>query len=378
MRNEEITSMSIQNLSRENIPLEKLRLDPENPRLPTSLHYAKTDAVFDYMLSGEGIPELMESIAQSGYFAAEPLLVIRDKDSDSYTVVEGNRRLSALILLKDPSKATQRNKSINEIYSNRRFDAPQEIPVVIYESRKDVLDCLGYRHITGIKSWGSLEKARYLFQLYKSVDSTIPPNENFKILASKIGSRPHIVKNLLSGLWLYEFSRENNYFDIPGELAEDRIEFSLLTSALSYAEIQKFINSATIYDNHGSANVNTDAVRELFHWIYKQDANGNTKIGESRQLKLLAAIVANEKALEVMRSSGDKDKALLYTGFLDEKFLSLINIAEKNLTECKYMLEVLESPSESCIETLSRIVKISRVLSSGLREIYFPKENDTP
>lgn len=45
-------------------------------------------------------------------------------------------------------------------------NAPSVAPCIIYDNEADIIDYLGYRHITGVKDWGALEKARYLDRLY--------------------------------------------------------------------------------------------------------------------------------------------------------------------------------------------------------------------
>jgi hypothetical protein len=53
------------------------------------------------MLEDESIIELMLAIGQHDFFVGEALLVV--KNGDGFTVVEGNRRLTSLKLLSNPS-----------------------------------------------------------------------------------------------------------------------------------------------------------------------------------------------------------------------------------------------------------------------------------
>ena len=84
----------------ERFPVEKLLLDPRNPRLveftipakPTQSDLLK--ALYQQMAA----EELAMSIAYNGYFEHEPLIIERRSDG-KYTVVEGNRRLAAVMLL---------------------------------------------------------------------------------------------------------------------------------------------------------------------------------------------------------------------------------------------------------------------------------------
>jgi hypothetical protein len=58
------------------------------------------------LLEDESIIELMLAIGQHDFFVGEALLVV--KNGDGFTVVEGNRRLTSLKLLSNPSLATIR------------------------------------------------------------------------------------------------------------------------------------------------------------------------------------------------------------------------------------------------------------------------------
>jgi len=87
---------------------------------------------------------------EHGYFQGEPLLVVPSKKRDGYDVVEGNRRLTAVKLLGNPSLALIRQKSVQRIRREARHK-PTELPILKFEKRDEILDYLGYRHITGTK-----------------------------------------------------------------------------------------------------------------------------------------------------------------------------------------------------------------------------------
>lgn len=165
------------------INLDNLKFDEKNPRLPIRLQGITDESkVIDYMVKYGNIIELMLSTAETGYSDAEPLLIVKKTDG-TYTVVEGNRRLAALKLLSKPELTKVRIQSIKDVISDAKY-IPTEIPCILYPDREDVLDYLGYRHITGVKDWGALGKARYLDQLYQIHIKDTPPNKIYQKLAS--------------------------------------------------------------------------------------------------------------------------------------------------------------------------------------------------
>src|SRR5437588_164823 len=99
------------------IALDVLHFDPRNPRFPTrkSLDVSAERQVLEWMLDDATIIELMKSIGESGYFEVEPLLVIaKPKEQGHFLVIEGNRRLAALILLNYPQRAPIKKQAVLE------------------------------------------------------------------------------------------------------------------------------------------------------------------------------------------------------------------------------------------------------------------------
>lgn len=106
------------------VNISELIFDPKNPRLPQNLQGVRDEKkIIEYMVGYGNILELMESIAETGYSDAEPLLVVKDK-KDKYIVVEGNRRLAAVKLLNNPGLSELRKKVISEIVENASVEAP--------------------------------------------------------------------------------------------------------------------------------------------------------------------------------------------------------------------------------------------------------------
>src|SRR4051794_38148067 len=90
------------------IAIKNLKLDAENPRLK-SVSVAGTptpDELLKTLYSEMSVDEVALSIAENGFFSEEPLLIVKGvtpkKDEEqSYIVIEGNRRLGAVMLLVD-------------------------------------------------------------------------------------------------------------------------------------------------------------------------------------------------------------------------------------------------------------------------------------
>jgi hypothetical protein len=136
-----------------------LDFDPENPRFPPEVANGPIENLIERFVRDERLQEVVTSIADQGYFEGEPLLVT--KHGSRYNVIEGNRRLAALKLLTRQVAVPEGRPSIEEVVENADH-RPTEVPCLVFEDGTQVLRYLGFRHITGIKSWSSLQKARYL------------------------------------------------------------------------------------------------------------------------------------------------------------------------------------------------------------------------
>lgn len=169
-----------------------LELDSNNPRFPKSMRNSSITEIIKYMLLEASTLELMQAIGENGFFEGEQLLVVL-QNNNKYKVIEGNRRLTAIMLLNDYTIATVKKDLVKQVYENSLFKPIDEIPCLVFDSEDEIRKYLGYRHITGIKSWGLSEKARYLSELKDSQFA----NKTFKNacsdLAKTIGSTKNYV-----------------------------------------------------------------------------------------------------------------------------------------------------------------------------------------
>lgn len=356
-------------------PVENLYFDPENPRLPKQLQSASDAEVLRYMLLSGNVTDLMKSIGEKGYFQGEPLLVTPrpGKSGDGYCVVEGNRRLAALKLLatNDPSPVKQ-----NEV-ARIREDAQQKpgsVPVLVFARRDDILDYLGYRHITGIKAWGPLAKARYLRQLRQRLGID-DDSEAHHALARTIGSTRPAVGKLLTSLGLLDHANDCGLLDQIGR-TEDQIDFSLLYTGIGYQGIQQFIGLSSTSDVR-LEHVDDDNFSEFFHWVF-DDHNGSTVLGESRRFKELNKIVANAEALEAMRSGSGIEVAYLYTSGPAEALRQFIQQAMNAVEAAQNASNSVADVTQSDVDVAERLRNATRALWTTLKARITNPDDDEP
>ncbi len=329
----------IQNRESEYISINHLQLDPQNPRLPSELSGEVENEILRWMVLHGSVTDIMRSIGEQGYFTGEPLLVVKTKES-SFTVVEGNRRLAAIKLLHDPDLTEIKHGSIAAIVKEAT-EFPTEVPCIVYDHRDEILDYLGFRHVTGIKSWGPLAKARYLQDLSQSsMYAQVDEQHKYRKLAKSIGSRVDYVKRLLSGLKLYEQIRQCDYYDIAN-LDETKISFSLITTALGQPNIVSFLGLEKAQDLDQSKLI-PENLEELTRWMFER-IDGRTRLGESRHFGDLNQVVGNDIALQEFRSGRTLSEALLFTDAPAESFRNLLKLAKGNLQVSQDQLNSVRS-----------------------------------
>jgi len=351
------------------IEVEKLVFDPKNPRVPQSLQGIEDEAkIINYMVQYGNVTDLMLSIAETGYSDAEPLLVVQG-DKGKYVVVEGNRRLAALKLLNNPNLTDIRVKAINEIIENAKTEIPQKVPCVVYQNRNYILDYLGYRHITGVKDWGPLEKARYLEQLYDVNNGEQNKGTIYSKLAKMIGSKPNYVYKLHQALKLYDKANDEAYYG--AKITEEQISFSLITTALGYNEIVEFLG-LNESQNDILENLNEDNYKKLFLWLFD---NESKKVFDSRQISALAEIVAKPIALAKLESGSSIEEAVLYTEAPSKAFMGMLKNAKKSLKQASEAITQLNEEPVGAKELLEENEKIIKMIRGGLDNNFAKKDS---
>jgi hypothetical protein len=323
--------MSHKRPSFELIPLDKLYLDEHNPRLPKSLQSATEAEILEYMLLDASLIELMLAIGKNDFFPGEQLLIIK-KQHDIYKVIEGNRRLSAVKLLNKPDLVSVQKTKIQQVIKEAEF-FPKEIPCLIFDKEEDIHNYLGYRHITGIKEWKLLEKARYLFGLWKGQYSALDLNQASRELAKSIGSRKDYVKRILIGYEVFYKIEDEAFYRIPG-LNDTSFYFNYIADSLNKLHIANYLGlDIKSIDDIGEVKLNEENLENWTRWLFEKNTEGKTRlIGDSSSLNALNKILGHKEASVAFIDKGySLDSAIDLTGEADSQFYNYLNIALNQL-----------------------------------------------
>ena len=211
------------------VKISDLLLDPVNPRIPESDDgKERTQSELARILDmGFDAFTVAESLAIHGYFASEPMIAISGTDG-KWIVVEGNRRLTAILGLTDPVIRGNflEAKKWDEISATSKITSDDIIPVVIASSRLDAAPIIGTKHIGGILQWKPYPQARYIANLV-DVEKV-----SFAAVATLLGLKKNVVTDLYREQAIY--SQVKSLGISTGNVESS---FSLLTVAMKNSKL---------------------------------------------------------------------------------------------------------------------------------------------
>lgn len=296
------------------IPTDQLLLDPENPRLVEhgvpagSTQAALVKSLWTMM----AVEEVAMSIAYSGFFRHEPLIV--EKHDSKYVVLEGNRRLAAVrILTDDDLRESLKATSLPRIDAARRKSL-ESLPCVV-TTRRDVWQYLGFKHVNGPATWGSYSKAQYVAQVHN--DYGVPLEE----IADQIGDTHSTVERMYRGLMVIEQAEEAKVFDRGNSIG--KFHFSHIYTGLDKQGFREFLG---ITDKPRSERRPVPAskmkhLEEVCRWLYGDEAKDIAPVLKSQNpdLKILDAVLQNPVGLRSLRDG--LPLAVSYDAVLGDKQL---------------------------------------------------------
>ena len=347
------------------ISLSDLKTDSFNPRMPKSFHGKSDEDIINYLLLESSLVELMQAIGENGFFPGEQLLVVQDED-EKYTVIEGNRRLTAVRLLNDPTLAKVQTKKVNKVY-NETQHKPKSIPCLVFPARDEILKYLGYRHITGIHTWKLLEKARYISGLREKLFFDEGIDSASRKIAKMIGSRMDYVRRLLVGFDMYKFIEDQNFFEIRN-LNDTTFHFNYIADSLTRTNVTKFlgINFKNAVPNEYQ---NAENIKTWTKWLFEKNDENQTRLkGTSGDLTRLNEILGNKKALEAFNNGYSLSRAYHLTDDMSNLFYSSLQKSLSYLEQADDFVHRVERFHPSAIDDLRSLAKLARKIKNTVED----------
>jgi len=341
-----------------------LRLDPENPRLPADKQGAsQEDLAVDLDLGYETLT-VAESIATHGFFNSEPLIVVPDEAEEGvWIVVEGNRRLAALLGLarSDIREQFPDPDAWSKLAVTAAIDTDYPVPIVVAPDRKSVVPIIGFRHISGILSWTPFAQARYVSKLVDEDGMAIGD------VGKMIGIERGRAGNLYREQAIAKQAASLGIATGPVESA-----FSLLTVAMSNTKLRDHV-SAPLGSRLKAGELpipaeKEPALKELLNWVFGGE-DAPALIKDSREISRLGHVVGNPIGIESIRAGETLDQAQQK---IDEAGLDTHVRLVRRLTTARSALRAAEediaehSDSSEAREVLDEIRDALDALTSAL------------
>ena len=320
-------------------PLDKFYLDAKNPRL--GHRQANADLSQEEILClmrNWVLDELAVSYLENGFWTHEALLVVEEEldGKPRFVVVEGNRRLAALIYLQRTINGDPPSKKWGLFVENlgkkklkELQDIFDQIPYILIDSREGIEAFLGFRHVTGIKQWPPEQKARYITKL---IDER---GMSYKEVMRKIGSQTSTVRHHYITYRLF-LQMEDWLEDFAIQDAERR--FSVMYNALRTQGAQDYLN-INIYANEREDQKPVPATRQsalanFSRWLFGKKSEGISPIfTDSREVSDFGRMLEDPQAIQYLEGnkSPNFDDARKLIGGEKSDFILHLSEASANI-----------------------------------------------
>ena len=281
-----------------------LHFDRENPRLAEYgiAATAKDDDIISLLWDAMDIKELVQSIAASGYFEHEPLIVA--EEGDKKIVIEGNRRLAAVKALLAPRGARKKGRDVPTL---KRADLKklENLPVKI-STREKFWRYIGFKHVNGPAKWSSYAKAKYIADIHREYGVSLED------IAEQIGDRHKTVQRLYRGLMVIEQAESKEVYDRDNRFRQ-RFAFSHLYTGLDYDGIRNFLSlkSADAETKTPVPDKSIKNLGELCVWLYGDKKEKRPPVVETQNphLRQLNEVLKNRGSLAALRAGEELSAA---------------------------------------------------------------------
>jgi hypothetical protein len=340
----------------EPIKVDSLHFDVENPRLAEYGVSRSTtdDEILAILWEAMDVKELVQSIAASGYFRHEPLIALR-QGSNKYTVIEGNRRLAAVKVLRSETLAKERGWDVPQITKAAR-DKLEQLPVII-STRKESWRPLGFKHVNGPAKWSSYAKATFIAEVRREYGVSLED------IAQQIGDRHRTVQRLYRGLMVIEQAEKAKVYDREDKF-RPRFAFSHLYTGLDYDGFNRFLRLKEDDDPESTEPVPDTRMKqlgELCVWLFGSKKQKKPPVVETQNphLRQLDAVLKSREAIAALRDGADIATAFELSRPASAVFEEALLKSKRELTKARANLTTGYDGSEELLRIAGTVAELA-------------------
>ena len=354
------------------VPVERLRLDRRNPRLHGEDEKASDEAIIARLYRSAGLDELLQPISANGYMDIEPLIVVcgRDIANGDLIVLEGNRRLAALRLLREPSLAGRIASTQGLPIMVPRIDESlratlDHVSVYPVASRERVRPLIGFKHINGPAKWDAYTKARFAAEWYKAgrVEGI-----GLADIARSIGDRHNTIKRMVSAIYLLDQAEREGVFDVEDRYVR-RLNFSHLYAALSRRQFAQFLGLESDWALHDPEpdQVPTERLgelRKMLIWIYGSKKDGVPPVVQFQNpdIKRLGEVLSHAQGRHMLETTRDLSAAHASTEPMELQFTTSLIRARDNMRKAVGALRAFDGRDQSLLDISEDVNETAEVV----------------
>lgn len=349
------------------LPVKDLHFDYANPRLAEYEIQKKTSEgeILKILCEAMDVRELVQSIAASGYFSHEPIIVASEGGRD--LVIEGNRRLAAVKLLLKPNLVRDLGWTVPSLDTDA-IAALQELPA-IRSTRKDAWRYLGFKHVNGPAKWSSYAKAIYIGEVHRNFGVSLGD------IANQIGDRHNTVQRLYRGLMVLEQAERAEVFDREDRF-RSRLSFSHLYTGLDYDGFKQFLH-LTPKEEEAKEPVPKTRVKqlgELLRWLYGSKREKQPPVIESQNpdLRVLNQVLGNRESIAALRANAPLQVAYQLSRPPTAVFEESLLAAKRELTTAKGNLTTGYDSSLALLEIAGSTLDLAESLYEEMEQMHKP------
>jgi hypothetical protein len=356
------------------VDVDRLRFDVRNPRYAHESKFGESSdaAIVRYLYDNDDLSELLQSIANNGFIDMEPMIVTESTSTvDEYIVLEGNRRLAAIFLLRSPS-----------LCRDTRIDCPAIIPdlrstlesvrAVVVPDRASARSFVGFKHINGPHRWDALAKAQFATQWLEDAGST---GNTLQSIAQSLGDSHSTVQRLVQGYYVLAQAEAKGVYNRDERSLGRKFAFSHLYTALTRPGFRAYLGLPEDWRGFDPLRepVPEDKFPQLgnvMRWLYGEK-NGPQPIIKSQNpdIKNLNSVLEKPEARYVLEATGDLDEALKQVEPPERLFQTALVEAKLNAELASSHVSAYNGEDATLLATAESLRKIVVTLARTMRAI---------
>ena len=352
------------------VPVDWLVLDDENPRLIGGGGVSTDVDIIANLYRAEDLEELLQSIAANGYLDIEPLIVL--EKGGHLIVLEGNRRLAAIRLFREPGLADRvsergRVRVAVPATSEQLRNTLDHVSVYRVADREAARSFIGFKHINGAAKWGSYAKAKFAADWYLTGDISLTD------IAARIGDKHDTVKRMVNAIYVLEQAENAEVFRVE-DRASPRFNFSHLYTALSRAPYMQFLgleSSWSRYDPNPNPvpDNKTEQLGEVLRWLYGSRDEGVNPVVQSQNpdIKYLGEVLASSEGLAVLRLRGSLSEAHTSTQPAGRRFSDALLRARQEVREASNSLRGFDGQDGTLVDIAEDVSETAQAIYDRMK-----------